>query len=215
MIYPGSIKLIQSYLRPMLIQGRAKLFEQDNGRRYKLETIESLEVDTIFVDNRNRSVNGQTLVICSEGNAGFYEMGILGTPVAMKYSVIGWNHPGFGGSTGQPYPEQDNNAIDAVMQFAIHRLGFRPEQIMLFGWSIGGYSSLYAATLYPDVKGLLLDATFDDVLQLALPRMPECLSGIVRIAIRQYMNLNNTELMSRYNGPVMLVRRTEDEVISE
>lgn len=215
MIYPGSIRLIQSYLRPMLIQGRAKLIEQDHGQRYKLQTIESLDVDTIFVDNRNRSVNGKTLVICSEGNAGFYEMGILGTPLAMKYSVIGWNHPGFGGSTGRPYPEQDNNAVDAVMQFAIHRLNFQPEQIVLFGWSIGGYSSLYAATLYPTVKGLLLDATFDDVLQLALPRMPDSLAGIVRIAIRQYMNLNNTELMSHYSGPVLLVRRTEDEVISE
>lgn len=102
------------------------------------------------------------------------------------------------------------------MQFAIHRLGFQPENIVMFGWSIGGYSSIYAATRYPDVKGVVLDATFDDVLQLALPRMPLALSGIVRIAIRQYVNLNNVELLnSGYAGPVLLIRRTEDEVISE
>lgn len=101
------------------------------------------------------------------------------------------------------------------MQFAIHKLGFMPENIVLFGWSIGGYSSLYGATLYPEVRGLILDATFDDVLQLALPRMPQSLSGIVRIAIRQYINLNNTELLAKYDGPVLLIRRTEDEVISE
>lgn len=56
---------------------------------------------------------------------------------------------------GLPYPQQDQNAIDAVMQFAIHKLGFRPEEILLFGWSIGGYSSLVAATQYPDVKGVV------------------------------------------------------------
>lgn len=116
---------------------------------------------------------------------------------------------------GRPYPDQDKHAINAVIQFAIHKLGFTPEQIILFGWSIGGYSSIYAANLYPEVKGIVLDATFDDLLHLALPRMPQCISGIVRIAIRQYVNLNNSELMNSFSGPVILVRRTEDEVISE
>lgn len=83
----------------MLIQGRAKLIEQDHAKRYKLRTIDDNDVDTIFVDNRGKSALGATVVICSEGNAGFYEIGILSTPLSLKYSVIGWNHPGFGGST--------------------------------------------------------------------------------------------------------------------
>lgn len=45
------------------------------------------------------SRNGDTLVICSEGNAGFYEIGIMATPIEGGYSVLGWNHPGFGGSS--------------------------------------------------------------------------------------------------------------------
>lgn len=61
----------------------------------------------------------------------------------------------------------------------------------------------------------VLDATFDDVLQLAIPRMPNSISGIVRIAIRDYVNLNNTELINQYSGPVLLVRRTKDEIIAE
>lgn len=58
-------------------------------------------------------------------------------------------------SQGQPYPQQDQNAIDAVIQFAIHVLGFQPDEILLFGWSIGGYSSLVGAVQYPDVKGVV------------------------------------------------------------
>lgn len=61
----------------------------------------------------------------------------------------------------------------------------------------------------------VLDATFDDVLQLAIPRMPSSISGIVRIAIRDYINLNNTELINKYSGPVLMIRRTEDEIIAE
>lgn len=45
--------------------------------------------------------------------------------------------------------------MDAVVQFAINKLGFAPENIVLFGWSIGGYSSLWASTQYPDIKGVV------------------------------------------------------------
>lgn len=106
MIYPGSMSLIQSYLHEMLVAGRVKLIEEERARRYKVRTVDDNDIDTIFVDNRDQQPstsggisNGRTLVICSEGNAGFYEVGIMTTPLALKYSVLGWNHPGFGGST--------------------------------------------------------------------------------------------------------------------
>ena len=35
--------------------------------------------------------------------------------------------------------------MDAVMQFAIHKLGFLPENILVYGWSIG---IKYAYNLY-------------------------------------------------------------------
>lgn len=38
-------------------------------------------------------------MVCCEGNAGFYELGIMTVPLDAGYSVLGWNHPGFGGST--------------------------------------------------------------------------------------------------------------------
>lgn len=45
--------------------------------------------------------------------------------------------------------------MDAVVQFAINKLGFAPENIIMFGWSIGGYSSLWAATQQPDIRGVV------------------------------------------------------------
>ena len=46
-----------------------------------------------------RISNGSTLVITCEGNCGFYEVGIISTPLSKGYSILGWNHPGFCGST--------------------------------------------------------------------------------------------------------------------
>lgn len=41
------------------------------------------------------------------------------------------------------------------MQYAINELEYDPENIVLFGWSIGGYTAAWAAINYPDVKGLV------------------------------------------------------------
>lgn len=51
-------------------------------------------IDTLLWDRRGQSSNGDTLVICFEGNAGFYEIGITATPKMLQYSVLGWNAPG-------------------------------------------------------------------------------------------------------------------------
>lgn len=99
MIYPGSLGLLQSQFHPMLVEGRARMIQDHGGVRGKIETLDGNEIDTMFVDNRTREGNGKTLVICSEGNAGFYEIGIASTPLDLGYSILGWNHPGFGGSS--------------------------------------------------------------------------------------------------------------------
>ncbi|XP_022910096.1 phosphatidylserine lipase ABHD16A isoform X2 [Onthophagus taurus] len=213
LVYPGSLSLLQTILAQGLLQGRSKLVEVNAAKRYKLLARDGNEIDSMFVDKRGLSHNGSTLVICCEGNAGFYEVGVMGTPIEAGYSVLGWNHPGFAGSTGTPYPSQEQNAIDIVVQFAIHKLGFNPENIILFGWSIGGYTSSWAAMNYPDIKGVVLDASFDDILPLAVNHMPRWAESVVRTAIREYINLNNFEQLTKYSGPILLYRRTRDEVM--
>ncbi len=66
-----------------------------------------------------RRLHGKTLVICCEGNAGFYEIGVMGTPLEAGYSVLGWNHPGFYGSTGVPLPSQASTAYPVRGAFSL------------------------------------------------------------------------------------------------
>jgi hypothetical protein len=32
--------------------------------------------------------------------------------------------------------------MDVVVQFAIHRLGFQPQDIVIYAWSIGGFTGI-------------------------------------------------------------------------
>uniref|UniRef100_A0A3Q3AA38 Abhydrolase domain containing 16A, phospholipase n=1 Tax=Kryptolebias marmoratus TaxID=37003 RepID=A0A3Q3AA38_KRYMA len=215
MLYPGSVGLLQKAMRPMLQQGQAKLIEEFNGQRNKLVACDGNEIDTMFVDQRkDGGPNGQTLVICCEGNAGFYEVGCMNTPLEGGYSVLGWNHPGFGGSTGVPFPQNEANAMDVVIQFAIHKLGFQLNDIIIYAWSIGGFTATWATMSYPEIQSVVLDASFDDLLPLALKVMPESWKPLVQHTVRQYMNLNNAEQLLKFQGPILLIRRTRDEIIT-
>ncbi|XP_029440251.1 phosphatidylserine lipase ABHD16A isoform X2 [Rhinatrema bivittatum] len=180
MVYPGSVYLLQKVVMPMLLQGQARLVEEYNGKRAKLVACDGNEIDTMFVDRRKeRTERGKKLVICCEGNAGFYEIGCIATPLEAGYSILGWNHPGFAGSTGVPNPQNEANAMDVVIQYALHHLGFKIEDVVIYAWSIGGFTG-----------------------------------GLVTRTVRYYLNLNNAEQLCRYQGPVLLIRRTKDEIIT-
>ncbi|NIG60265.1 abhydrolase domain-containing protein 16B [Pontoporia blainvillei] len=124
----------------------------------------------MFMDCRQRPGShgrGLRLVICCEGNAGFYEIGCLSAPLEAGYSVLGWNHPGFGGSTGAPFPQHDAdadaNATDVVVKYALHRLHFPPAHVVVYGWSIGGFMVSWATTTCAATSGPLRPLPSGDV----------------------------------------------------
>ncbi|ELK25822.1 Abhydrolase domain-containing protein 16B [Myotis davidii] len=207
--------LMTRALLPLLQQGQERLVERYHGRRAKLVARDGNEIDTMFMDRRQHPGSqgrGLRLVICCEGNAGFYEMGCLSAPLEAGYSVLGWNHPGFGGSTGEPFPQHDANAIDVVIKYALHRLRFPPAHVVIYGWSIGGFTATWATMSYPELGALVLDATFDDLVPLALKVMPQSWKGLVVRTVREHFNLNVAEQLCSYPGPVLLLRRTLDDV---
>ncbi|VVC28750.1 Alpha/beta hydrolase fold-1,Alpha/Beta hydrolase fold [Cinara cedri] len=216
LIYPGSTSFLFYLMHQNLQSGRRSLITTFGGIRYKLKTIDGNFIDSMFVDRRPMHINplNSKLIICTEGNAGFYEAGIMSSAVETHHSVLGWNHPGFGHSTGIPYIKQEQNAAETVMEFAIKILKFSPQNIILYGWSIGGFASSYLAKQFPDVHAVILDATFDDLVPLAIPRMPSIVENLVILCVREFTNLHVAENINQYHGPVLLIRRSNDEIIA-
>ncbi|EDV28139.1 uncharacterized protein TRIADDRAFT_53422 [Trichoplax adhaerens] len=202
-VFPGSTSFLQAVIGEYLDEGRRKLVEEFGGKRAKLRTADSNNLDSVFVDRRNSiEENGEILVICSEGNAGYYEVGCMETPLACGYSVLGWNHPGFANSSGLPFPKSEKLAIDAVISYAVSSLKFEIKNIVLYSWSIGGYCASAGAMLYPNVKAVILDASFDHLIPLAVDRMPESLLSLSTrpgdIRTNRGNDLAIQLLMSRY-----------------
>lgn len=101
MMFPGSLQFLQKAIELALLNGRSNLINQYQGNRQVLMTADGNNIDTIFIDRRHSEMasNGSTLVVTCEGNAGFYEVGCMSTPLESNYSVLGWNRPGFAESS--------------------------------------------------------------------------------------------------------------------
>lgn len=212
-IYPGSLAIVNSIVSVDCTQGRHKLISQHNGVRAKLLCNTGHFIDTIHV-KLTGSIYSDTLVICCEGNAGYMESASVHHFIGRGYSVLGWNHPGFQHSTGLPFPALDQEAVVAVVQYAVEELNYALGSIILYGWSIGGYSASYAAASFPKIKGLILDASFDDIIPLAACRMPELVKFSSVEVLNNYFNLKPYVYLDQYRGPVTLIRRTKDDVIT-
>ncbi|CAG0882465.1 unnamed protein product [Darwinula stevensoni] len=215
LMYPGSTSILNAIMQPHLTEARRQMLIEHGGERFYLGTPDGNKIDALLIDRRKRSPGHgpEYLIIGFEGNGGYYELGVLSTVLRKNYSILGWNHPGFGGSTGLPFPPQERNACNTVMDFAINVLGFPPENILLVAWSIGGFTATWAAMTQPNLKGLILDASFDHVMPLALGQFPGFLHPVIKSVIVNYFDLNNTAQLHRYQGPVLFYRRTNDEII--
>ncbi|OQV20364.1 Protein ABHD16A [Hypsibius exemplaris] len=221
--HPGSWKGIQESLTEAIEKGRFELATKYDGKRAKLKTADGNLIDTMCVDRRTMSLDGTQsgargdfLMICCEGNSCFYEIGNMTIALTAGFSAFGWNTPGFCCSTGVPEPEQVRRAIDTVMQYALNVLQFDEANIVLFGYSIGGYPATWAATQYPKIRGLFLDACFDELLPLVQLHLQGKMNSLTEMVLKnQDTNLNIAELLKRYRGPVTIVRRDRDNIIGK
>lgn len=60
---------------------------------------------------------------------------------------------------GVPFPQNEANAMDVVIQFAVHKLGFQLSDIVVYAWSIGGFTGRKILEGKKTIKSIRLPAT--------------------------------------------------------
>lgn len=81
---------------------------------------------------------------------------------SLNVHVLSFEYPGYGICPGKPTESSTTENLEVVVEFLHHQLGFKREDIVLFGRSIGtGISIHYAAT--HEVGGLVLLSAFSSI----------------------------------------------------
>lgn len=72
----------------MFVDARGELKSEYSSRFATLDSLSQVS-----------QIPSKYLVICCDGNASFYEVGLFQSALDNGFSVLGWNYPGFGQST--------------------------------------------------------------------------------------------------------------------
>jgi len=180
----------------------------DYGLEYEevaLSTPDGVTLAAWFVPAEGTS---RTVLFC-HGNAGniSHRLDTLKMFNELGLNCLIVDYRGYGQSTGKPTEEGTLIDILAGFQWLIEEKGTRPEEIILFGRSLGGS---VAAVIAKDVNpaGLVLESaftSFDDVGAHYYPWLP------VRLFTR--FDYNTLEAVKQVRCPLLVIHSPNDEII--
>lgn len=117
------------------------------------------------------------------------------------YSVFAWDYPGYGLSPGRPSQAAVLAGAEAGWHYLVEELGYRPDQIILYGRSLGGGPAVYLASTRK-ARGMILESTFTSTFRV-----------LTRIRILPWDVFDNLAAIPRVQCPVLFVHGTRDFVV--
>ena len=127
----------------------------------------------------------------------------LGCPVLLI------DYHGYGKSEGNP--SEDNLYLDgkASLAWLAKEKNRNPEEIVLFGKSLGSGVAVELATRYL-FKGLILESPFTSIASIAGSHFPYMLFPVRLLAVDKF---DNAAKISKINVPLLIIHGTEDTIV--
>ena len=172
---------------------------EDGPDTLKLKTNKGAKITAVYLevpDSRQLLIyshgNGEDIGMVLDFLKGFSARGI---------SVLVYDYPGYGTSSHKPTESGVYAAADAVYKFATQTLNFAPEQIVLYGRSLGSGPSCWLAERYP-VNRLILDGAFTSTYRV-----------ITRIKLFPVDKFDNLSRLKHINCPILSIHGKKDRTV--
>lgn len=172
----------------------------DNPKTFKIVAFDGNVITATYLE----ASASQNLILYSHGNG--VDIGMLRHYLevfqAEGISVLAYDYPGYGTSSGKASEAGTYAAADAVYTYATQTLNFDPEQITLYGRSLGSGPSCWLAERYP-IDRLILDGAFSSTFRV--------MTGITILPWDKFDNL--TRLRTTITCPTLVIHGTDDKTV--
>jgi len=190
--YPDNVNVIPANKLPNGIQ------------EITINTDDNVKLISIFLP----STKSKKLLIYFHGNAGniYHRIPSLLQLHSFGVNVIGVSYRGYGKSEGDPSEEGIYLDGEATYQYAVERMGFSKENIILFGRSIGTTVAINIAQ-NKDIQGIILvtPLTSGEYLAKAIG-----LGSVASLAEGSFDNITKIESIK---SPLLVIHGTSDRII--
>ncbi len=172
---------------------------RDDPGIFKLQSSDGAHLSAYFLE----APNSKQLLLYCHGNGedlGHFRR-FLETFQARGISVLAFDYPGYGTSTGVASERGCYASTDAAYAYAVGPLGYKPEQICLYGRSLGGGPACWLAQRYP-VGRMILDGTFTSTFRI-----------ITKWRLLPWDKFNNLARLHDITCPILFIHGTNDLIV--
>jgi abhydrolase domain-containing protein 17 len=117
------------------------------------------------------------------------------------FSVLAWDYPGYGTSDGRPAADAILRIAEQLWESIPESFGYPPEQVILYGRSVGGGPATWLASRHQPAA-LILEGTFTSVFRIA-----------TIINILPWDIFDNLGRIGDIRCPVLFLHGTHDETV--
>ena len=173
---------------------------QNGPDTFKLKASDGESITATYLE----APGATRLLLYSHGNG--VDIGMireyLKTFQAAGISVLAYDYPGYGTSSGKASEQGVYAAADTAYRHATQTLNFKPEQITLYGRSLGSGPSCWLAERYP-VDRLIMDGAFSSTFRV-----------MTRIKVLPWDKFDNLKrLRSSINCPTLIIHGVLDQTV--
>ena len=173
--------------------------DQDGSNYFKLQASDGEEITACFLEAKNSK---QLLLYCHGNGEDLGQINwLLKTFQARGISVLAFDYPGYGTSTGAPSEAGCYSSAEATYLYAVKTLGYTPEQICLYGRSLGGGPACWLAQRYP-VGRMILEGTFTSIFRIVTKRR-----------LLPWDKFNNLDRLKEITCPILFIHGSHDDTI--
>lgn len=172
---------------------------EDTPDTLKLKTTTGAKITAMYLE----APDSEQLLIYSHGNKEDIGTAIdfLENFQKRGISVLVYDYPGYGTSSQEPSERGVYAAADAVYTYATQTLNFVPEQIVLYGYSLGSGPSCWLAERYP-VGRIILYGAFTSTFRV-----------ITHAKLLPFDKFDNISRLKNIDCPVLLIHGIEDKTV--
>lgn len=121
----------------------------------------------------------------------------------LRVNIMSYDYSGYGRSTGKPSEFNTYYDIEAVYNLLRNEYGFKQEDLILYGQSVGSGPTLHLASKLQKLRGVVLHSAILSGLRVLYP-----------VKVTFWFDIfKNIDKIRYVNCPVFVIHGTEDEIV--
>ncbi len=176
-----------------------------NFENVSFETSDRVELSGWFIPSPGAS----GVILFCHGNAGNISHRLESVQMfhRLGLDVFIFDYRGYGQSKGKPTEQGTYKDVEAAWRYLIETRQVNPDQIVVFGRSLGGAIASWLAQTHPP-GALILESTFT-----SLPDIAATLYPYLPVRWLSRFEYDTAERLGRVDCPVLIVHSRDDEIM--